>query len=169
MSPPDFLLTAVLELLKDGSVQESFQLRIERVVHSIGRNPVIFAVPGVQDPPESGIPRVFALDFGMMTENIILSGVLPDDDPLGREAAVFPTHKELANFVRTWWRFAFEASGVSFTNANRLRLREGQGPPEVWYGILIQGLQCERVGGATHWNFKLTLAVVDFPERLQED
>ncbi len=176
MAFPDFNLTAVFELRRgDQTPVETFQLRVDRISHTIGRNPVIFSLPGIQDPVLSGMPKFFSLDFGMMTEHLVLSGVLPDNDPLSGSTIPnsgtdphFPSHAELSNIVRSWWRFAFESTDFSVTNYNMLSLAESGGPGITRYGVLIQNLQCTRAGGETKWNYKLTLAVVDFtaPGRL---
>lgn len=172
-----FNLVAIMELLNgEGEVVEHFQLRVDRVVHTIGRNPVVFSIPGVgaQDATHPGMPQVFALDFGMLTENMILSGVLPDNEPAGGSPAptvpetdpYFPNHRELAAIARTWWRYSFESDSFAMTNYNRLKLEEGPGPGQSRYGVIIQNLQSTRVGGETKWDYKLTLAVVDFPGRV---
>ncbi len=170
MAFPDFNLTAVMELRRgDGVPVETFQLRVDRIAHTIGRNPVIFSLPGIQEPALSGMPKFFSLDFGMMTEHIVLSGVLPDFEPLTGTSTpnspidpYFPSHSQLSNIVRSWWRFAFESTDFSVTNYNMLSLAESGGPGITRYGVLIQNLTCGRLGGETKWTYKLTLAVVDF-------
>lgn len=170
-----FNMTAIMKLVgPGGSVVQHFQLRVDRVVHSIGRNPVVFAIPGVQDPEGTGLPKTFSLDFGMLTETLILTGILPDNEMMGGsfnpdDDPVFPNHHELATAARTWWKFSFESTDFdTLTNYNKLRLEEGPGHDFSVYGVIIQGLQCDRTGGQTHWNYKLTLAVVDFPPRVVE-
>lgn len=162
----DFNLTAVLQLVDNSqSVVEKLQLRVDRITHSIGRNPVIITIPGIgAGSSGDGIPKIFALDFGTLTENIILSGILPDNDPESLNPTTFPNHKELANAVRTWWRYAAFADSFEPRNGIFLDLDEGPGHGVHRYRAIIQGLICERVGGETKWTFKLTLAITAFPE-----
>lgn len=160
----DFSLTAILYLLdQDSSVVDGIQLRVDRITHTVGRNPVVFSIPGIGADTD-GVPQIFTLDFGMMTENIILSGVLPDNDPLGADVPRFPNHQGLATVARTWWRYSAFATDFEALNGNFLELDEGPGHGRHRYKVVVQNLSCDRVGGETKWAYKITFAVTAFPE-----
>jgi len=152
-------LSAIIKLVANdgGGMIEQLELKVDSVVHTITRNPVVFPLPAINkdaEGAEAGMPMVFALDFGLLSEQITLSGVLNDNES--------PTHQDLANAARTWWRELDVGSSATIEGYNKLKFNEG-GIGSWTYGVVIQQLTCQREGGRLYWTFKLTCQVVAFP------
>ena len=151
---------ALIKLVDAGKSEiDSFFLPVEDVVHTITRNPIVFPVPGV-NYGSTGQPVIFALDFGMMSEQLVLSGKLKDNET----DSTRPNHQELAHAVRTWWRYTSVVCGdASVGIYTKILLKEGPGHGTWVYGGVIQNATFRRVGGTTWWEFKIIFQIVAPP------
>lgn len=146
-----------------GAGVDSILLAVNNVAHQIQRQPVVISIPST-DRDGAGNPVAVSLDFGMMNEHITLSGVCPDL-PSGADLP-YPSKRTVQDMVRTGWKTVrVDTSGgdISVTGGWRLYMDEGEGHGELLYKVIPQGLMFTRDGGGTHWEFKLTLQVVDWP------
>ncbi len=143
---------------------EEFALRVEDVTHVINRNPSVFAIPGVNQDGH-GQPKIYSIDFGMLEENIILSGPIPDEDFLLNNGWL-PTVRDLTRIGRQWW-YNFSLSGADTIGFNQIALRTGPGGLDFEvYGFTFQNVQVSRKSGVLAWDYKMTLTVVKFPGEL---
>jgi hypothetical protein len=154
-----------------GHDYEEFALFVEDVQHVINRNPSVFALPGI-DQDSHGLPKIYSIDFGMLEETIILSGAMADEE----NNPYLPTVHDMMRIGRTWWS-AFSLSGADTTGFNRLLLQtsgawndvnnqpvgDGNWSGEV-YGFTFQNITTSRTAGQLEWGYKMTLAVVKFPQ-----
>lgn len=144
-----------------GSGYEEFALNVEDYQHVINRNPSVFALPGV-NAGGTGLPKIYSIDFGMLSENIILSGTFGDGTP----SAWLPTARDMLRIARTWWS-NFSLSGVNSNGFNRASIKVGPGVFDAeLFGFTFQNVQISRKGGVLTYDFKMTLAVVKFQEEL---
>lgn len=149
----------LIKLIDAGKSEvDSFFLPTETVMHTITRNPIVFPVPGV-NYGTTGQPVIFALDFGMMSEQLVFSGQLKDNE----EDPNRPNHQECAHAVRTWWRYTAVGCDAASTIANKILLKEGPGHGTWVYAGVIQSASFRRVGGTTWWEFKITFQIVAPP------
>lgn len=155
-------LTVIIKLIDAGKSEvESFHLPVEQITHTFTRNPVVFPIPGV-NIGTTGKPVVFALDFGMLSEQLTLQGSLKDNIDEWNTRA--PNLFELTNAVRTWWRHTNVVSTDPATAiANKIFVKGGPGQGDLVYLGVIQGATLTRLGGTTWWAYKLTFQIVGFP------
>jgi hypothetical protein len=138
---------------------EGYLLPVTQISHTISRSPIVFPVPGI-NAGTTGEPVIFGLDFGMMSETLTFSGILPDNDPNSEH----PNHQELSAAARTWWRYlAVSCGGLGTANANRIYVKEGGGHGSWVYAGVIQSAQFTREGGEMWWSYKLTFQITNPP------
>lgn len=139
---------------------DQIYLKVDRIDHSIQRNPSIFGVPEV-NRDSGGQPAAFAIDFGTLTETITLSGVSSD----GEVGQSNPSHHQIAEVVRTHWRFVEpDASGsLGIKGGAELIIEEGEGHGTHRYRGVILQFRANREGGRLRWEYSLTLQVARWP------
>lgn len=142
---------------------EEFALNVEDYQIVINRNPSVFALPGVNSGSSAnGYPKIYSIDFGMLQETIILSGTMPD----GTGNAWLPTGRDTLRIARTWWH-NFSLSGTNTNGFNRASIKVGPGVLDAeLFGFTFQNVQISRKGGVLTYDFKMTLAVVQYQENL---
>lgn len=139
-------------------------LRAEGIDHVINRQAVILPLPG----QSGGWPLAFSVDMGAMTQDIVLRGVIKDNDPLHGYGAV--SWRDIRHMViRAWKDLTFGWSDpLNPTGTFRVGYYPYSGSSwlsggTLWYRCLPTRLELSRQGGAGYWNFSLTLAVVAWP------
>jgi len=134
------------------------------------REPSIIALPqqnanGRGTPSTgSGVPKNVAMDFGIMQENIVITGKLPDEDlsDVNNNITAF------MSFFRNQW---VESPTVIVNNNStgmirvRFQLGANDSTPNSWRCMPIKST-FSRSGGNTWWDYSITLGVVIFPEVL---
>lgn len=131
-------------------------VRAEQIDHVMSRQAVVQPLPGSYT---TGLPLIFAIDLGSLTQDIVIRGSVKDNDVSGHA-----TWRDLRFMViRAWKDFSMDAESVwSPSNPSRVVYTEPDG--QLWtYSCLPTKLELTRAGGEAKWNFVLTLAVVAWP------
>lgn len=127
-----------------------------------GRTPSIVPLPGVR-ADTTGEPGTFALDFGMMTEDIILRGYIADNDGFvsGESDTTYPYIKwnELEEIFRTRWRYY--SMGLSPSMPCKLVYYDDAG---AYYdlNVLPGRLHLTRVAAKPEWRYSATFYTVSW-------
>jgi hypothetical protein len=165
---PEKLQVKLEAMDENDAVLTAMLLPIERVTHTINRQPVIISLPSTDRG--KGNPTAYALDFGMMNEQLILSGVSADNDTQLDTAddgvVERPTKPFLFDAIRTHWpEVKVTTSGglITVKGGWRLTMNEGQGQGIFQYYGLILGIVGERIGGQLRWEWKLTFQECRWP------
>jgi len=110
---------------QDGTLNTHYVLRVETYQHQIQRVPTIITIPGKK---ETGEPRIFGYDVGVVSENFTLSGLVgtQDEDVVAGDPAyeagvpkVYPGMVSLRTATLKWWADA--DWGISPTKLIKLR------------------------------------------------
>ena len=99
-----------------GAFYQAYKLHCETIQIIDSRTPSIFPIPGVRYDT-TGEPGAFTLDFGMMTEDVLLRGYLADTDGFvaGGTTTSYPYARwdQLEAVFRTEWRHYTMGTGPS--------------------------------------------------------
>ena len=147
------------------------------ITGGINRNPSVLALP--QSPKSGGIatnrPLAWGLDFGMLQETLILSGVSGDfeNDPSNAsivwlaEAAragwygIRPSSTGLVGGVRLYVPVGPNQGGVNVTIGNIGTFTDAQ----VYQGVIVQFTYI-RQSGKLYWDWKLIVQVSRWPANM---
>jgi len=132
-------------------------LNIELIDHVINRQVVVVPLPG---EPSQGLPLAFTVDMGAMSQDIVLKGVIKDNDAESGQAS----WRDLrAMVIRSWKDLVFGWSDpFNPQNATRIGYYPRKGGT-MWYRCLPTRLDMTRTGGKGQWDYSMTLAVVAWP------
>jgi hypothetical protein len=178
------LLAVVLEVLNSDNAVDAhhrFRLPVSGITKEITRNPVVFPLPVTRidnDLSLNNRPVAWALDFGMMSENIILTGTLRDNisemnvGEITNENPPVCNLSELSEIVRTHWANLTPSLSDMVDNifirskgGARLVVDEGQGQaptPQCYQGV-ITTFRATRQGGNLYWDYTFGLTVTVWP------
>lgn len=167
--------TVYIEMLDtlDGNYDGRY-LRVDSFRQNINRQPVVLSLPrGMELPsPEKAMPQGYSIDFGSMTETIMINGTSLDDDNPS-----IANYLWLCQLARVGWYSIRPADSNSDTlriaGGIRLGLLDcGQGQTKYngttnsiqqWFQGVISSFNASRDGGQLKWDWQMTLTVSNWP------
>jgi hypothetical protein len=151
----------------------SYALHVTQMTNRANRMPSVIPFPlshrhnedrGETDSSETGRVETAAFDFGLLEQNIIITGYIPDVEPDPAHPEYWPTQPQLENKLRTAWKYLdFELDYTAILNGLMV-LNYASDVECTAYGILPQDWEFTRVGGQNKWSFRLTFIVAVAPE-----
>lgn len=151
----------------------SYALHVTQITDRANRMPSVIPFPlthrfnedrGETSDTETGRVETAAFDFGLLEQNIILTGYIPDIEPDPTYAAYYPTQQQLENKLRTSWKYLdFDLDYMAILNG-LMALNYASDIEAVAYGVLPQNWEFTRMGGQNKWSFRLTFIVAVAPE-----
>lgn len=120
-----------------------YELKADKVVHSFVRFPTQSPLPGVIG---TATPAVFSLDFGMLLEQVSVTGTVDTTSPGGN----IPSKANLVNACRTWW-----GNGGIVTDLPYLTI----GSSESYYGHLKNADFTQEGALEDRWMFSLIFLI----------
>lgn len=168
----DILAVTLQVLNADNSVGLSYKLPTETITNEITRNPIVFPLPTTRIDDNSifnNRPIAWSLDFGMMSETIVMTGVLSDNSQI--PGSDIPGIATLREVVRTHWanlKVVEGSSGAIILRSNggvRVVVEEGPGqaPGTQNYQGLITQFRSTRTGGTLRWDWTMAVTVSVWP------
>jgi len=138
------------------------RLHVEDIRIVPGRNPSVIPLPMI-NKNSSGEPASFVLDLGMMSESVLLTGVIYDEDAEpGADTDAIDTGgtwmawPEVERVFRTSWRYYEMGSPPSGYAILRLWMDQSQ----TAYGVLFSQLTVRRDEAKPYWTFDMKLDLV---------